>query len=308
MKFINTLLRFIVIGALLLTATLLTIIFLPNTIDEPPVAGTKIPPRPAESVLVKMHYLQSGSAESPEALSLSGGSLTKTITIVHGAILVQHADRSFLLDTGLGENIDSQFAQDMPAWLKPAMSYEATTTIAKQIAADPALPMPDRIFLTHAHWDHASGIEDFPGVPLWITQPEQEFINNAIPPAVMPSQFVADINWRPFALKQTNYAGFEQSFDIFGDGTAVLVSLSGHTPGSLGLFLNADDGKRRLFVGDAVWRLDSVKNLRGKSFAASLFADNHSDDTKAVIAKLHALLKANPELLIIPAHDLSAWK
>jgi hypothetical protein len=51
-----------------------------------------------------------------------------------------------------------------------------------------------------------------------------------------------------------------------------------------------------------------VKKLRGKSFAASSFADHDSDSTKAVIAQLHALLQANPELLIVPAHDLSAWK
>jgi glyoxylase-like metal-dependent hydrolase (beta-lactamase superfamily II) len=308
MKVIRSLLRLIVVSTLLLVATLLVLIFIPNTVDEGKLAGAKLPPSPAASVRVKMHYLQSGSAESPEALSLSGGSLFNTIGIVHGAILVEHSDQSFLLDTGLGDNVDQQFAQDMPAWLKPFMAYEKGDSIASQIAADPSLPSPDRIFLSHAHWDHASGIEDFPGVPLWITQSEQDFIAHAEPPAVMPSQFVADINWTPFELKQESYAGFEQSYDIFSDGTAVLVSLSGHSPGSLGLFLNSNDGKRRFFVGDAVWRLDGVKKLRGKSFAASSFADHDSDSTKAVIAQLHALLQANPELLIVPAHDLSAWK
>lgn len=308
MKAIRLLLKIVIISTLLLVATLLVLIFVPNKVEESNVVGKSLPPIPAESVLVKMHYLQSGRAESPEALSISGGSLFKTIEIVHGAILVEHAGQSFLLDTGLGANVDDQFDQDMPAMLKPMMAYEKGQTIASQIAADPNLPMPDRIFLSHSHWDHASGIEDFPGVPLWITQSEQDFIEHAVPPAVMPSQFVSDINWKQFQLKKRSYAGFDRSFDIFGDGTAVLVSLSGHTPGSLGLFLNANDGKRRLFVGDAVWRLDSVKNLRGKSFAASSFADHDKHDTKAVIAKLHALLKANPELLIVPAHDLDAWK
>jgi glyoxylase-like metal-dependent hydrolase (beta-lactamase superfamily II) len=308
MRHLQNLFRFVGISIFVIIAALLLLIFIPNTVGKPEVTGTKLPALPAESVLVKMHYLKSANAESPEAFSLSGGSLLKTIEIVHGAVLVQHADESFLLDTGLGANVDQQFAQDMPAWLKPVMKYKAGETIASQIDADPALPSPDRIFLSHAHWDHASGIEDFPGVPLWITQSEQEFIEHGTPPSIMPSQFASDINWTRFDLKQESYAGFDESYDIFGDGTAVLVSLSGHSPGSLGLFLNANDGKRRLFVGDAVWRLDSVKKLRGKSFPASLFLDDDKAATNAVIAKLHALLEANPELLIVPSHDLTAWK
>ena len=309
MTLLRRLFRIVGISIFLLVVCLLTLVFIPNKIDPSTTTGAKLPPLPAESVSVQMHYLQSGMAESPEAFSISGGSLFKTIDIVHGAVLVENAGQSFLLDTGLGKNVDAQFAADMPAWLKPLMAYKKSESVADQISANPELSQPQRIFLTHAHWDHASGIEDFPGVPLWVTQSEQDFIKHAGPPAVSPSQFVSDqINWTPFELSNTPYAGFDQSYDVFGDGTAVLVSLSGHTPGSLGLFLNANDGKRRFFVGDSVWRLDSVKNLRGKSFAASLFADHDSDDTAAVIAKLHALFEANPELLIVPSHDLDAWQ
>ena len=32
------------------------------------------------------------------------------------------------------------------------------------------------ILLTHAHWDHVSGLPDFPGVPVWVTAQEHQFI------------------------------------------------------------------------------------------------------------------------------------
>ena len=32
------------------------------------------------------------------------------------------------------------------------------------------------ILLTHSHWGHVSGLPDFPGVPVWVTPQEREFI------------------------------------------------------------------------------------------------------------------------------------
>ena len=87
----------------------------------------------------------------------------------------------------------------------------------------------------------------------------------------------------------------------------VLVGLAGHTPGSVGLFVNAKDGVRRFFVGDAVWNLKAVQELRRKFWLSSLFVDNDRAETDRVVAKLHALMQANPELKVIPAHDLSTW-
>jgi N-acyl homoserine lactone hydrolase len=33
------------------------------------------------------------------------------------------------------------------------------------------------ILLTHSHWDHVSGLPDFPGVPVWVTPQERAFIS-----------------------------------------------------------------------------------------------------------------------------------
>ncbi len=53
--------------------------------------------------------------------------------------------------------------------------------------------------------------------------------------------------------------GFDESLDLFGDGRLVLVPLPGHTPGSVGLFVTLDSGRRLFFSGDTSWRLEASK-------------------------------------------------
>ncbi len=133
-------------------------------------------------------------------------------------------------------------------------------------------------------------------------------MKSGVPPSIFPSQVgSSDIKWKEYELKGAGYAGFPRSFDIYGDGTAVLVGLAGHTPGSVGLLVNAKDGVRRFFVGDAVWNLDSARELKRKFWLSSLIVDNDRAEADLVVARLHALMQADPELKVIPAHDLRTW-
>ena len=58
---------------------------------------------------------------------------------------------------------------------------------------------------------------------------------------------------------------FSASLDWFGDGSVVFVPLSGHTPGSLGTFINRTPGERLFHVGDAVNTTEAIDKRRGKS-------------------------------------------
>jgi len=271
--------------------------------------GIKLPIISTASSEVSVHFLKTGYISVPEAFSIAQGSLFDKFEMVHGAILVQHGSESFLFDTGLGKKIDEQFEVDMPFWLKPFMSYEKDKAAVDIINKNSNLLIPSRIFLSHSHWDHASGLVDFPNAKIWISAQEHDYLQSAKPPSVFPSQVKSHIiQWQSYQLNNGSYAGFSKSYDIFGDGTAVIVDLSGHSAGSVGLFVDDKKGIRRFFVGDAVWNLDAVKNLKRKSWAASLILDHDEQATDNTIAKLHALMNANPELIIIPAHDLSTWQ
>ena len=96
---------------------------------------------------------------------------------------------------------------------------------------------------------------------MWAPYEEIEFSRIATPPAVLPSQFAHAIRWVPFQFAAQPFMGFEYSHDLFGDGSLVLVPMQGHTPGSVGLFLTLDDGRRFFFTGDTSWRLEGFTGL-----------------------------------------------
>ncbi len=297
------------VGTLVLA--LAVVLNIPGTVARQEQPSMIIPPSPAAAESVKIHFLSTATIDTPEAFAFAQGSLFKTFAMVHGAILIQHGNASLLFDSGLGRSADQQFAQDMPAWLKPFMAYRKGVAAVDQIRTL-GLPSPKRIFLSHAHWDHASGLLDFPEAETWVTAAEHAYLRT--PDArkggqVFPTQVdSAAIRWHDYSLENAPYAGFEKSYDIYGDGTLVLVSLAGHSPGSVGLFVNSQDGQRRFFIGDAVWSVRAIEKSRHKFWVSSRLLDNNREATGHIIAKLELLMRSNPQLKVIPAHDLSAWR
>jgi len=305
-------LKKITITSAILIVILVVMFNIPGDIEPESSEQSKsrvLPKMPESASLVSIKLLETGGFKTPEAYTVAEGSLFKNIEMIHGAVLVTHRDDTFLFDTGLGENVDQQFEEDMPSLIAPFMAYEKGHSVFHQLENDSSLPKPNRIILSHAHWDHASGLVDFPNLDVWVTSDEYNFIQIAEPPAVFPSQVSSKtIQWNQYSLSADDYAGFENSLDVYQDGSIVIVSLSGHSPGSIGMFVNTSEGKRYFFIGDAVWNIDSVKNLKSKFWISSNLADADKDKTSSVVAALHSLMIQNPELKIVPAHDRRMWR
>ena len=147
---------------------------------------------------------------------------------------------------------------------------------------------------------------DFPEAEVLVAGAERTFM--AAPThAVLPSQVSSSaIRWREIAFENKPYAGFPQSADIFADGTAVFVPLFGHTPGSVGLFVTTRTGKRYFFVGDAVWNRAALRHARPKFWIMGAIVDNDAQETGVALRQIAAVMKANPDLEVVPAHDAQA--
>lgn len=81
------------------------------------------------------------------------------------------------------------------------------------------------------------------------------------------------------------------------------MPLSGHTPGSVGLFLTLEDGRRFFFTGDASWRLEGFTGPKEKFWVSRSMVDNDRETTRAQLQKVHDLLQREPGLVVVPAHD-----
>ena len=250
---------------------------------------------------LRFALVKTAETETLDAFTVQGGSWTDKAIANHVAVLIEHHAATLLLDTSLGRQVDEQFESEMPWYDKPLLRYGKVTPVRDQLDRDGI--RVDRILLSHSHWDHASGLTDFADVPVWAPYEEIEFSRIATPPAVLPSQFKHAIRWMPFTFDAQPYMGFERSLDLFGDASLVLVPLSGHTPGSLGLFLTLDDGRRFFFTGDASWRLEGFSGPREKFWVSRRMVDNDREGTRQQLQKVHGLMQQDPQLRVVPAHD-----
>jgi glyoxylase-like metal-dependent hydrolase (beta-lactamase superfamily II) len=103
------------------------------------------------------------------------------------------------------------------------------------------------------------------------------------------------------------YETFDESADLYKDGSVVVVPLRGHTPGSVGVFVNLSPSRRLFYVGDAVDDARGFEERVGKSLILR-DSDNNEALANQIVARLSELHEKLPELAILPAHGRSVYK
>lgn len=246
------------------------------------------------------------SGGSVEALVVKGGGWLTPRRLVHSAVLVTHPKGDFLWDSGIGREISTQM--ETFSFFDKQLFHIENIYPARQQLEDAAYSVDRLVSLipSHMHWDHASGLEDFIGIPVWVQKQEHEAAFKGEVPAYIRAQFDSPaIQWRFIELAEQPYLGFAKSLDLYQDGSVILVDLSGHTPGQLGMFLNRSKDERYFFIGDTTWTILGINNNRGRPKIVDYLVGVDHDLAKndSVITAIHELTKQYPEIKIIPAHD-----
>lgn len=240
-----------------------------------------------------------------------------SIGMTAGGILVRHPAGDLLIDAGNS----SHFAQDVgvyPFWLRLKLQ-----SLAGQL--NPEVPVPEMLrrvgedpvklrwaILSHAHLDHAGGLMDLPRLLVLMTREEILFANDSAAQAkgyvlaaytkALPNPSAPTLQFDP-----KPYETFDESADLYHDGSVVVVPLRGHTPGSVGIFVNLSPRKRFFYVGDSV---DDERGFEDCVAKTLLLRDSDNDPVLAnqIVGKLSQLHKTLPSLAIIPAHGRGAYK
>jgi glyoxylase-like metal-dependent hydrolase (beta-lactamase superfamily II) len=161
------------------------------------------------------------------------------------------------------------------------------------------------ILISHSHWDHVSGLEDFPQTEAWLLDEESTFINS-MQNRELVHQALERVRSRTVELSGGPYENFDKSLDLFDDGSVVLVPLPGHTPGSMGMFVNLSSGKRFLFIGDLTWSIEGVQLPAERPWISRKLVDKDEEGVRRSIVKVHHLMNRYPDLIVVPAHDRKA--
>jgi glyoxylase-like metal-dependent hydrolase (beta-lactamase superfamily II) len=233
-----------------------------------------------------------------------------------GSILVRHPAGDLLIDTGNS----SHFNDDIRGF--PFAAWMQLRFLAGQLT--PTVPLPALlrqvgeepskirwVILSHVHLDHAGGLMDLPPLPVLLTREEIQFAHDqsaqakGFTMAAYVSKF-PPVDAPTLTFSPQPYELFDESTDLYGDGSVVVVPLRGHTPGSVGIFVNLSPAKRLFYVGDAV---DDERGFQERVGKSLILRDSDNDPTLAnqVVAQLYNLHQQLPELAIIPAHGRSAY-
>ena len=234
-----------------------------------------------------------------------------------GSVLVKHPAGDLLIDTGSSSHYDQEISgYPFATWLK-------LKALAGQLK--PKAPLPELLrrigedpskvrwaILSHVHLDHAGGLMDLPHLPVLLTREELQF---AADPRVQAKGYVIAVHTQKFPpvsaptlrFDPTPYETFGESADLYRDGSVIVVPLRGHTPGSVGIFVNLSPSRRLFYVGDSVDDDRGFEERVGKSL---LLRDSDNDMALAnqVVGRLSELHEKVPGLAIFPAHGRSAYK
>ena len=234
-----------------------------------------------------------------------------------GSVLVRHPAGDLLIDTGNS----SHFRDDIRGY--PFVVWLDLRLLAGQLG--PETPLPEQlrrvgenaskirwVILSHVHLDHAGGLMDLPHLPVLLTREELLFANDRDAQAKgfviaayaghLPSPDAPTLQF-----ESKPYEIFDESADLYKDGTVVVVPLRGHTPGSVGIFVNLSPARRLFYVGDAVDDERGFEERVGKSLILRA-SDSDVALANQVVGRLSELHEKVPGLAIIPAHGRSAYK
>src|SRR5215472_14220389 len=292
-------------GSLALTTHVVFLIFVSTYTASPlpkptPISDPLPPASPPEGMAI--YALPTGVNHRTAAFARRGGSPWEKWDSVMNAALVRHPQGDVLIETGVGRAIASQFSQ------LPFLFRLSTDLVPLQPAADQFDASGyDRknlryIVVTHVHWDHVSGIPDFPNIPVLVTAAEHRFIAeggfaNATARSIDPSR------WQDYGFDGGRYLGFDHSHDLYGDGSIVMVPAPGHTPGSVLVFVTLPDGKRYVFVGDLVWQREGIIDLEERPWLVRTELENDPVALRQSLLRLSAVATRFPQIILVPSHD-----
>jgi len=291
-------------GALLVALTLLLATFSASPLPAPAPLAVDAPAAspPADMAIFQ---LPTGVTHRSAAFAYRGGAFSDARDFAMSALLVKHPQGDLLIDTGLGRDLDAQIAA-MPFWFRATTSLERTSSAAEQLdAAGYDRSRLRAILLTHAHWDHVSGLPGFPGTPVWVTPEEHRFIRDGgwITALARDVAAAASIRFEEYGFEDGPYLGFPSSHDVYGDGAIVVVPAPGHTPGSVIVFLTLPDGKRYALLGDLVWQREGITEREERPWLTRSLADVDEGAVREQILRVAAVAERFPELVLVPAHD-----
>jgi N-acyl homoserine lactone hydrolase len=201
--------------------------------------------------------------------------------------LIRHPKGNLLWDTGLGDHYNYPKEGSDAA---PGVHVTVPMTLLAQLQSLALSPKDiNFIAFSHLHWDHTGNANEFPD-SVWIMNKAELAAGLILPPpgGVLPE------TWSVY--KSAKNETIEGDFDVFGDGSVMILRAPGHTPGHQVLKLKLQKAGIVILSGD-------LYHLRAnRMFKRVPVYNADRADTLASMSRIETIIK-NTHARLIVQHD-----
>jgi len=205
----------------------------------------------------------------------------KSIEFSDNCYLIRHAKGLLLWDTGIPDAVAAM--PDGMVVANGAITQRRAKTLAAQLAEIGVKPADiTYVAVSHTHGDHVGNVALFPFSTIFIQGTEYEWaMTQPVKPAFAATQPIEKLTG---------------DRDVFGDGSVMILSTPGHTPGHQSLLVVLAKTGPVLLSGDAVHIRDNWENRRVPSM------NTNREQTLASMQRIASMLETRKAQLWIN-HD-----
>ncbi len=206
-------------------------------------------------------------------------------SLVDSCYLVRHPSGDLLWDAGLPDAING--APDGAVVSEP-FKLTVPKTLKGQLERIGVPPEFVEFFsISHSHFDHVGNANLFKDSTFIVNEKERDHMFRA------EARADAEAFGAYSDLEAAKKTTFTDSFDVFGDGKVIIVSMPGHTPGHSVLLVNLEHSGPILLTGDLYHLTPARQNRTVPTFNTNV------EDTLASMDKFEELAKASGARVII---------
>jgi N-acyl homoserine lactone hydrolase len=244
---------------------------------------------------VRLYAFHGGTAVCDKSFLTAGRGIGTDITIPFQYFLIEHPQGRMMFDTGA----NPMLVEDPASY--PSIQAGGRYTVREEDLAPGRLAQiglkPEQIDLvanSHLHDDHAGGNTFFRHATFLVQFAELQS-------AWWPEEYNRDNYVRQdFDLPGVHYEELEDDYDVFGDGSVVLIQTPGHSAGTQSAVVRLKETGTVVLASDAAYLTESLDHLLVSTWVWDLRQQVRS------LKRLRELRRCEGAW-IIPGHELAVW-
>ncbi len=257
-------------------------------------AGWFAPARSMAGIDVRLYALDCGHAAFKDMAMFSdtGEYDGKPGEVADPCFVIRHPKGVLLWDTGLG---DKFAATKEGVDVMPGIHVNVPATLIEQLhSLDLAPKDVSYVAFSHFHFDHTGNANEFPDSVWIINKAELRTALSTEPPSgVVPESFSA--------YKTAKTQMIDGDYDVFGDGTVLILKAPGHTPGHQVLELKLQK------TGTVILSGDLYHSRANREFRRVPVMNANRADTLASIERIEKIAK-NTKARVVVQHDIQDFQ